>query len=140
MKIAQSSQTIQTSCPRCGHVNALQIGQVSVRQQLRWFESVKCDACGLTSEADGIGFPSLEVRILLLEGLGRWKVVMTGMKSIGNTVKVLRAALSIDLNEAAALAKSSSKIVYEGTKSECLWLMELLGDAGEASTLLEPVV
>ena len=126
---------IQASCPRCGHPAALKIGQVNFRGQLRWFESVNCDKCGLRSEADGAGFPSSKLHEMLIQSNGEWGVVMMEVRSTASVVTVLRSALSLDIKAALALLKTESKVIFRGTRSESLWLGQLLEEAGESPVL-----
>ena len=123
-------------CPRCGATGALELGQLSVRGELRWFESTKCKQCGLNSEADGFGFPPEEIRNWLIKNEGRWLVKIDDVKSMVNAVKVLRLALLIDAKTALSLLRSESKIIYSGTKGESLWLLKLLEESGELPSLL----
>jgi hypothetical protein len=129
-------EAIKLPCPRCGWSAALRIGQINFRGELRWFESTNCDKCGLRSEADGVGFPPLNIRELLIDNDGEWCVIMKDVKSTASAVKVLQAALSLDIKAAIALLRTETKAVFRGTKSECLWLVELLEAAEEFPIML----
>lgn len=126
---------IALSCPRCGALGALKVGQLNFRGKLRWFESVSCDTCGLRSEADGVGLPPSKIRELLIESDGEWRVAISEIKSKANVVKVLQSALSMDMKAAFALLRTEAKTVFVGTKSESLWLAALLEAAGERPIL-----
>lgn len=126
---------VKLPCPRCGWSAALSIGQMNFRGKLRWFESANCDKCGLRSEADGVGFPLSEIREVLIDSDGEWCVVMKDVKSTASVVKVLQAALSLDMKAAIALLRAETHMVFRGTKSESLWLAELLEAAGESPML-----
>jgi hypothetical protein len=126
---------IKLSCPRCGNSAALKIGQVNFRGQLRWFESVNCDKCGLRSEVDGVGFPSSKLHEMLIQSDGEWVVAMKEVNSTASVVKVLRSALLLDMKVALALLKTESKVIFRGTRSESLWLGQLLEEAGELPEL-----
>lgn len=122
---------IKLPCPRCGWSAALSIGQMNFRGKLRWLESTNCDKCGLRSEADGVGFPPSNIRKLLIESDGEWYVIMKDVKSTASVVKILQAALSLDMKAAISLLRTETNVVFRGTKSESLWLVELLEAAGE---------
>lgn len=122
---------IKLPCPRCGWSEALSIGQMNFRGKLRWFESANCEKCGLRSEADGVGFPPSKIRESLIESDGEWCVIMKDVRSTASVVKVLQAALSLEMKAAIALLRAETNMVFRGTKSESLWLVELLEAAGE---------
>lgn len=122
---------IKLPCPSCERPEALSIGQVNFRGKLRWFESANCDQCGLGSEADGIGLPPSKIRELLIESDGEWCVILKNVKSSANVLKVLKAAFSIDMKSAIALLRAENNVLFRGTKSESLWLVELLETAKE---------
>lgn len=122
---------IKLPCPRCGWSATLSIGQMSFRGKLRWHESANCDKCGLRSEADGVGFPPSNIRELLINSGGEWCVIMKDVKSTATVVKVLQAALSLDMKAAIALLRTEENVIFRGTKSESLWLVELIEAAGE---------
>lgn len=123
---------IKLPCPRCGRSAALSIGQMNFRGKLRWHESAHCNKCGLRSEADGVGFPPSNIRQLLIDSDGEWCVIMKDVKSTASVVKVLQAALSLDMKAAIALLRTEKSVIFRGTKSESLWLIELIEAAGEA--------
>ena len=123
-------------CPRCGAIGALKIGQLHTHGKLRWFESVRCNQCGLNREADGIGFPPIEMRNFLINNEGLWAIKIDHVKSLINTIKTIKTALSIDMNAASSLIKNNSKIIFSGTKGEALWLIDLLEKCGESPVLL----
>jgi hypothetical protein len=133
---SQNPDAIKLHCPRCDKADGLRIGQLNFRGQLRWFESVNCDQCGLRSEADGVGFPPSQIREWLIKHNGEWSVMIGNVRSKASTVKVLRAALSLDMKTAAALVESESTIVFKGSKAESLWLVELLEASGDSPILL----
>jgi predicted RNA-binding Zn-ribbon protein involved in translation (DUF1610 family) len=122
-------------CPRCGNEGQLRIGQSAFRSQLRWYESVDCNKCGLRTEADGVGFPSVDVRERILSATGYWKLTLTTLKSIPAVAKALREHLSLDAKEALPVLKAGGD-VYRGTKAEVLWLADFLKDAGENPQVL----
>ena len=122
-------------CPRCGNPAALKFGQTNFRGKLRWFESVNCDNCGLRSEADGTGFPSEKLRSSLIEGDGEWSIVLTEVNSTASVVAVLRSELSLDMKAALELLKTEPRLIFRGTRSESLWLGQLLEEAGESPSL-----
>lgn len=122
---------VELPCPRCGCPQSLRIGQVTVRGKLRWFESINCRKCGVSSEADGVGFPSPEIRELLIEKNGEWQVTLKNVRSIACVVKVLQAELSLDMRVTIDFLKKESREIFRGTKSEAMWLTGLLESSGE---------
>lgn len=120
-------------CPRCGTEGQLHVGQSVFREELRWYESVSCDQCGLRTEADGIGFPPAGIRERIISMNGHWKLELTNVKSIPTVAKVLREHLSLGAKEVLAILQAQSDGgIYRGTKAEALWLSNLLEKAGEA--------
>lgn len=122
---------VEMPCPRCGCPQSLRIGQVTVRGNLGWFESINCGKCGVASEADGVGFPPPKIRELLIEKNGEWCVKLKDMRSMARVVKVLQAALSLDMKVVIDFLKKEPRIIFKGTNSEAMWLAELLESAGE---------
>lgn len=123
------------ACPRCGEVNGLRIGQLTRQGKLRWYETVNCASCNLRSEADGIGMAPQGLREKLIESNGMWQVKLNEPKSTATVVKILRDALSLEMKEAAQIAKGLPGVVYTGTKGEAVWLIELLEKSGEKALL-----
>lgn len=128
-----SSSEVLFPCLRCGKEGQLHVGQSVFREELRWYESLNCDECGLRTEADGIGFPPACIRERIVSINGNWKLELTHIKSIPAVAKVLREHLSLGAKEVLGILRAQSgEGVYRGTKAEVLWLSNLLEKAGEA--------
>jgi hypothetical protein len=124
-------------CPRCGALDALVIGQTCHRGALCWHESIRCDQCGLVSEADDNGFPPSMIRDALMRRHGEWVVRLGSDASTVGTARVLRAALSLEMKAALSLARTPSRQVFRGTDVEVVWLKAVLGKAGLSAMVLE---
>jgi predicted RNA-binding Zn-ribbon protein involved in translation (DUF1610 family) len=118
--MTSSDSEVLFPCPRCGNEAQLRRGQSVCRSQLRWYESVDCKQCGLRTEADGVGFPSDDVRERILSVSGRWKWVLADVKSIQAVSRVLREHLSLGTKEVLSVLRNSDKEVYRGTNAEAL--------------------
>jgi len=120
-------------CPRCGAEAQLRIGQSAFRGELRWYESLNCQQCGLRTEADGIGFPPAEIREQIISSHGHWKLDLPDVKSIAAVARVLREQFSLRTKEALAVLRARDEQgIYKGTNAEVSWLSSLLEKAGEA--------
>lgn len=126
---------VDLPCPRCGAPGSLKVSQGSFKSQLRWSETVACNQCNLKSEADGVGFLPSSLREAFIRIHGEWQVRFNEVKSIPKVVKALQNALSIEMLDANKLVRSDLKVIYKGTKNECLWLGQLMEELGESISI-----
>ena len=123
--------SIERSCPDCGTACALRIGEAHIRGQLKWFESVNCEVCGLRTEADGAGIAPAYIRDELMKLQGTWCLQLVPVTSKVHAAQVLRESLGLDIGSSLQAVRSADGCVYSGTKTECLWLSERLAQIGE---------
>jgi hypothetical protein len=115
----------------------LVIGQTCHLDTLYWDESIRCDHCGLVSEADGHGFPPSMIREALIRRNGEWVVKLGTDASIVGAAKALQTVLALDMKSALSLARTPSREVFRGTDVEAEWLQTVLEKAGMALLGLE---
>jgi hypothetical protein len=130
-------QEVQIPCDRCRHGSVVRVGQTVVDGQLRWYRSFSCQHCG-NAEEDGVGFPPAELRDLLLESGGRWKLVVGEAKRVA-AIKVLRSVLGLATEESAAATLrrfSAFPVVHVGTRTEAKWLKAHMDAAQVASQVV----
>lgn len=126
-------------CPRCGSPEQLRIAQTAFGSVLGWYESLDCRHCGLRTEADGAGFPSMDVRGQLLSLGGEWSVVMKEVRSTRSVAGILRKHLSLGSQSVIELLRGGGgNEIYRGTRVEVLWLIDLLKAAGEEPMAVGP--
>lgn len=123
-------QPIPMPCPACGHDGAAQLSQSARSGQLRWSRSIDCPTCGVIEE-DDIGFPPEPLREKILQGFGRWTLVVGDADRLA-AIGVVRSALKLSMQETAA-RKHAFPVLYIGTKAEAEWLGALMGASGIAS-------
>lgn len=134
---SESGSEARLPCLRCSTEGQMRVGQSVLRDELRWYESTRCDSCGLRAEADGIGFPPEYIREQILATSGQWKLVLKDVKSIPGTVKVLTGQLSFNTKQALSVLRADGDVtVYNGTNAEATWLAGLLEKVGETPLLL----
>lgn len=134
---ANSTLTQKIVCSPCAKVATITLGYNDDNGTLRSWESFHCRHCGSMWESDDTGFLQPEPRARMMAAYGEWTVRLGSAQSAFNAVKVLRAALDLDLVAAYALLKHESGIVFTGTKQECEWLKRRLEKAGESPVMNE---
>jgi hypothetical protein len=129
-------------CPHCGLAGAMTCAQTSPAGKLVWYESVRCERCGLCQEADGWGFPPNELREAFLKEGGLWVVTVTAARQKFSIIMLLRETLGWDLKTAhevmASIHDGLPGVVYSGTRAECLWIASLLDAIGQPSEVRPP--
>jgi hypothetical protein len=117
-------------CDKCGGELKCKAGESLYTGKLRWYGSCSCKVCGPVVEADGVGFPSEDVRATIISESELWRVQLDRAEPKAVVAKVFRDALSVSPKDAISLASRDRKAIWEGTKVEVEWLVRLLKDAG----------
>ncbi|NHZ62412.1 hypothetical protein [Massilia genomosp. 1] len=123
---------LAVTCSHCSQEASVSVGYGDHAGTLRICEEFHCVHCGQRWHGDDTGFLQPGPRARMLEAFGEWTVSMGRARSTFDAVKVLRAALGLELLAAYALLKHESGIVFSGTVQECEWLTRLLEKAGES--------
>ncbi|WP_143502119.1 hypothetical protein [Pseudomonas sp. Irchel 3E13] len=93
----------------------------------------------MTTEADGLGFPSEEIREKMLSVNGRWKVFLDEVKSSSAASRVIMKLLAAQPKKALEILRNSVDGVYVGTRVEALWLAEKFKEVGESPRVFHVV-
>lgn len=133
------SNEVKYPCPSCDCPDQMRISQSGFSGDLRWSESVNCIQCGLTTEADGLGFPSEEIREKMLSVNGRWKVFLDEVKSSSAASRVIMKLLAAQPKKALEILRNSVDGVYVGTRVEALWFAEKFKEVGESPRVFHVV-
>lgn len=126
---------LAVACSNCPQEGSVSVGYGDHAGKLRICEDFHCAYCGARSHADDTGFLQPGPRARMIEAFGAWTVSMGRARSTFAAVKVLRAALDLELLAAYALLKHESGIVFSGAVQECEWLTRLLEKAGESPVM-----
>jgi len=119
--------SIHIPCEHCGSDLVVNAGQSISNRRLVWYRSYSCPDCGFQLEEDGFDSPPDEIRRVILADEGEWTLSVheTGSRAI-LTLKVLRKALNLSLDDVAKLRKHIPGSVCDGTRVEMEWLRILL--------------
>lgn len=126
---------LAATCSNCSQEGLVSVGYGDQAGKLRICEDFHCVHCGARSHGDDTGFLQPGSRARMIGAFGEWTVSMGRARSTFDAVKVLRAALGLELLAAYALLKHESGIVFSGTVQECEWLTRLLEKAGESPVM-----
>ena len=127
------------ACPRCGAD-----ARVSVHEHMRrgigraWSRSVRCEACGLTQEADSGGALPDAYRAHVLAEEGAWELVVPGSDDRRKVASVARDAFDLGVQAAVRFARVVPGVVLSGTPVEVAWFGYLLAQQGVVS-LTRPI-
>lgn len=94
-----TGEYIETLCPCCSNAHARRIQERIFRSKLIWSESINYDMCGEHLESDGIGLPPVEFRKIIIDLNGEWQLHIDEKISISITLKIIRNAISLDIND-----------------------------------------
>ncbi|ELS34455.1 MULTISPECIES: hypothetical protein [Pseudanabaena] len=129
--------TRSIECEDCGMVASLAIGQSINRSKLGWYQSTRCENCGMGIEADDEGLPPKDIRNQIIELNGRWGLsILVEDSQRLEVYKILRCALNITMEELRQMKQRMSDVVYTGTKTEMEWLCNRLSQFGIDSSVL----
>lgn len=128
---------IKLPCSCCGAGEQVRVAQSIVSGDLRWYVSTNCTECGQCMEVDGLGLPPQNIRKQILDIFGSWKIMLNDVKSIPSVIKILRDHLYINTKDALlVLRMQENNGIFQGTRTEGMWLADLLRKAGEVPLLL----
>jgi len=126
-------RTVQ--CNRCGRPAQQSFGESGKG----WYESFHCPSCGQAYEADGGPPTPDEFRQIIVQEEGEW-VLTALVKPSVETVKALRAVLSLSLLEVQQLRDRLPGEVRRGTKREMnRLLMDVQQSAPSSDLIVRPL-
>jgi hypothetical protein len=125
---------IAMTCPDCSQPAELGVGQSFALRDLVWWESVRCKACGLATEADGYGLPPESFRDSIIDDDGYFVLSVPTAERV-KTLHVLNAALKIPMNVLGEMMKRLPGNILGGTRVEMQWLQTTLEDFRIDSTV-----
>ena len=122
---------IKDYCDNCNQKININIYQTIINHHLRWSISYICPFCNATIEFDDIGHPPEDIRQTILASEGEYQLFIKQSEfNRIRTVKVLHDALNISITEAFRILKIFPNSVVVGTKTEMIYLQELLKAEG----------
>ena len=125
---------VQIICGDCkANVNA-NVGQSFPDGRLRWYQSMKCEACCAATELDDIGIPPELIRSAILAESGHWKLIAENSSDKAAAIRVVREALELSLAQSKELISKFPQL-YSGTEVECKWLQSLNQQKGIAASV-----
>jgi hypothetical protein len=121
MKEARSD--IAIDCPECGAQGHARFGQSVIKDEIRWYISIKCPVAGHV-EHDGLGGGPESLRAQLIEEKGFWSIRVTG-DAKPQTMKIVKRAMDLTLAGALAYVEKFP-ILWVGTTADADWLIRML--------------
>ncbi|MET0248059.1 MAG: hypothetical protein ABW182_15010 [Sphingomonas sp.] len=119
----ETRSDIAIDCPECGAKGHARFGQSVVKDEIRWYITIKCPVAGHV-EHDGLGSGPESLRAQLIEEKGFWSIRVTS-DAKPQTMKIVKRAMELTLADALAYLKKFP-ILGVGTKADADWLIRML--------------
>ena len=97
----------------------VRVGQSAIAEKLRWYRSFSCLACGAFEE-DGEGLPPDDLRTLLVQSGGLWRVEIDQAHRVLATQTFMHV-FKLTLREAVARLSDHCR-AFVGTRCEAEWI------------------
>jgi hypothetical protein len=115
----------------------MQVGQTIRNRKISWYGSYICSNCGNTEEQDDTGFPSPEIREVILGEQGQYELYTDDINTKARILKVIKQSLNLKNADLASILARLPGIFIEGTKIEMEWIQQLLSIEDVSTSLIK---
>jgi hypothetical protein len=130
--------SIEFICSNCHLPVLMQVGQTIRNRKISWYGSYICSNCGNTEEQDDTGLPSPEIRDVILDEEGQYKLYTDDINTKAKILKVIKQSLNLKNADLTSILARLPGIFIEGTKTEMEWIQQLLGVENVNTNLIKP--
>jgi hypothetical protein len=116
----------------------MNVGQSIRNRKISWYGSYTCSVCGNVEEQDDMGLPSLEIREVILNEEGYYKLCTEDINTKAKILKVMKQSLNLKNSDLIPILAKLPGIFIEGTRIEMKWIQQLLNVEGVNTNLIEP--